>query len=1272
MEFLEDRTAPAVLDLTGMASEGIANPFQGAIFTASIPHTSNSGSGNIDSFVRLDNTGIEQGFNTDARPYVSPNDAGTTASFNHSLQLSSLPVVVVNGQTYYEFMLDANQTNNLPYLSLDELRLYVSNSSTLNTYNPTTGQLNGSTAVYDMDGGLDPTDSTYVKLNINLNPGSGQPDLFVDVPTALFGSNLSQYVYLYSKFGVQDLNDQILGGTADAKNGGSANDGYEEWARGIGGPIQSSGLTATKINQVTSAGVLIQSNVTDVPFGSYVQDTATVTPNVTGIGTPTGTVTYYFYNIANPVYGSTNPIATSGPLALVNGIAPNSMIEGPLQTPANSFIAVYSGGPSTDGLHQFVGTVGPVEPLTVEPAGNPSINTIIDQQVTPTTEITGVTDVALGSIVHDSSTITPPVGGGPTPTGTVTYTLVGAGLATLTPSGSWKIVNSNPTTWSETVTISNGLVPETDNTPALPTGSYTFSAVYHSTNPQYNNGTFNSALEPFKVDQGTPTISTVVEDAKSGSSDTALDLVNGAALGTSAQDDATVTPTTSIAFAAGDTVTYYFYNVANPKLSGPTPQGGDTTPFASSTKLLNTDSDPTAALGAGSYSYIAVFNGDANYNAVIGAVEPFTINKGTLSLVTTIHNAADGSAITSGSSVALGTSVYDTSAVTGAVGDFAIGAISYTFNGNAVTSSSSGPDYQTATQGPLGAGDYTFQASLAANANYDVNTIAPESVHVGKATPTLLTTASPGITLDASGAPTITDTAFLSGGNNPTGSITFTLTLNGKPVTLATPTVTVNGDGSYSDSYTLPTTGAVAGTYEWSATYSGDANNNPATEPNLAGSGTVTLGGLNQLVGINSNTLTGTITVSGQQPVGVYLGQFDVTFQDGSGNTSSFFTFCIDPTHEVKVPQTYAVNVLDSLTSPPFVSNANDAAMAYIYEHDGMQDLSNNPDQAAAVAIAMMDLVLDSQPLLTPDSSGGWKSGSGAFDISKIDPSIIALVNTYLAAAQNATTSGAWLDATPAGTDLGRGQSLILPGEQTIVNPANPIISTTQQPASATVGSSIADQATVSGGFNPTGTVTFNLYNNPNGTGPALFTDTETLVGGKATSKSTTTTATGTDYWVATYNGDSNNNAVTSGASDEPVTINPVVDLGLTAGYYKNHTRVWDSLRDPIVQGMVAEGLKPFTTTTTFNSYFGLSYALGETPFSDSTTMLQVLQTGGGGAFALARQSIAALLNGGLDPNYVLPPGITSAQQLYIAIVQAFKTKQYQPLEGQLAADNAL
>jgi hypothetical protein len=52
-----------------------------------------------------------------------------------------------------------------------------------------------------------------------------------------------------------------------------------------------------------------------------------------------------------------------------------------------------------------------------------------------------------------------------------------------------------------------------------------------------------------------------------------------------------------------------------------------------------------------------------------------------------------------------------------------------------------------------------------------------------------------------------------------------------------------------------------------------------------------------------------------------------------------------------------------------------------------------------------------------------------------------------------------------------------------------------------------------------------------------LYSDTETLANGTATSKGYTATATGTDYWGATYNGDSNNSKATSGSAAEPVSV---------------------------------------------------------------------------------------------------------------------------------------
>ena len=43
------------------------------------------------------------------------------------------------------------------------------------------------------------------------------------------------------------------------------------------------------------------------PLGTSVYDTATV---MGAPFTPAGTVTYYFYNTASPVYGTTTPVST--------------------------------------------------------------------------------------------------------------------------------------------------------------------------------------------------------------------------------------------------------------------------------------------------------------------------------------------------------------------------------------------------------------------------------------------------------------------------------------------------------------------------------------------------------------------------------------------------------------------------------------------------------------------------------------------------------------------------------------------------------------------------------------------------------------------------------------------------------------------------------------------------------------------------------------------------------------------------------------------------
>jgi uncharacterized repeat protein (TIGR01451 family) len=104
---------------------------------------------------------------------------------------------------------------------------------------------------------------------------------------------------------------------------------------------------------------------------------------------------------------------------------------------------------------------------------------------------------------------------------------------------------------------------------------------------------------------------------------------------------------------------------------------------------------------------------------------------------------------------------------------------------------------------------------------------------VSPASPTISTTPSPtAATLSDTSPPLLTDSATLANGYHPVGTITFRLT-GPSGVVVDTETATVNGNGTY----TTPTgftllSSAAAGTYQWDAFYSGDVNDNAASDLN--------------------------------------------------------------------------------------------------------------------------------------------------------------------------------------------------------------------------------------------------------------------------------------------------------------------------------------------------------------------------------------------------------------------------------------------------------
>ena len=252
------------------------------------------------------------------------------------------------------------------------------------------------------------------------------------------------------------------------------------------------------------------------------------------------------------------------------------------------------------------------------------------------------------------------------------------------------------------------------------------------------------------------------------------------------------------------------------------------------------DSTTEGPLGAGSYKFDASFAGDANYNLAVSGDEPLSINKATITLNTTIYNAADNSVVTG--ALPLGSSVYDTVSFTGGVAGFTpdLTEVSYTFTSPSGTAGA-GSGADSTTEGPLGAGSYKFDASFAGDANYNLAVSGDEPLSINKATITLNTTI-----YNAANNSVVTGALPLGSSVYDTVSFTggvagFTPDLTQVSYTFTSPSGTA-GAGSGAQSTTEGPLGA--GSYKFDASFAGDANYNLAVsgdEPLSINKATITL-----------------------------------------------------------------------------------------------------------------------------------------------------------------------------------------------------------------------------------------------------------------------------------------------------------------------------------------------------------------------------------------------------------------------------------------------
>jgi len=408
------------------------------------------------------------------------------------------------------------------------------------------------------------------------------------------------------------------------------------------------------------------------------------------------------------------------------------------------------------------------------------------------------------------------------------------------------------------------------------------------------------------------------------------------------------------------------------------------------------------------------------------------------------------------------------------------------------------------------------------------------------------------------------DSAVLSGGSSPTGTLTFSLHAPGGAV-VDTETVTVLGDGAYATptGFTLPTVSTAVGTYEWDVSYSGDSNNNgvsatgeqvvvsPAS-PALTTSPSPTTLSSPGLV-TDSATLsggyfeTGTLTFTLHAPGGAVVDTETVTvLGNGTYTTPSGFTPSTSGTYQ------WDASYSGDGNNSPVADNTDPQEHVVAVG----PTLSTSPSPAAVVLGTTAPTLTDSAVL-----SGG-SSPTGTLTFSLHAPGG-AVVDT-----ETVTVLGDGTYATPTGFTLPTGSTVTGtyqwdvsysgdttnfsvgdtngPAEQVVVTPASPVLTTSPSPTTLSSPGLVTDSATLSGGYFETGTLTFTLHA-PGGA--VLDTETVTVLGnGTYTTPTGFTPATnGTYQWDASYSGDPNNSPVSdSNDPQERVVLAQGADLGIT------------------------------------------------------------------------------------------------------------------------------
>jgi hypothetical protein len=319
--------------------------------------------------------------------------------------------------------------------------------------------------------------------------------------------------------------------------------------------------------------------------------------------------------------------------------------------------------------------------------------------------------IALGATVHDKAIISTDPTGVTLPAGSQVHFYFWTNkTCTGAPVGA---PDDKDATGTSPVTVEGG-----NPQGPLGAGDYGYKAIFTSGDPALVSDS-EGECEPFSVSKGELHISTTPHDASHNAITSAI------ALGSVVHDRALVTgevtgvPKAAVQFNLFPNATCVAGTGASVANTGADNGPGTGERSASS-----------AALGAGSYGYLAVQPSDANYNVTDDTgCEPFTVNKGTLHISTDIHLDPGHTTVTT---VTAGSSVHDRATVTGEVASIPKAAVTFTFylnstcagDGSPVTNTGAdngaGTGVRSASKGPLAVGSYAFHATQPSDANYDV------------------------------------------------------------------------------------------------------------------------------------------------------------------------------------------------------------------------------------------------------------------------------------------------------------------------------------------------------------------------------------------------------------------------------------------------------------------------------------------------------------------------------------------------------------------------